>query len=97
MAPSSYRLHLFYYQNSFGGGFRPACDDGYGVSYTIPNDTSLYFYVSVKKNYDKTSAQRFIDNIFWAMEQLTDMYEQSWRAGTESKSNGHLHNGNAVS
>lgn len=35
---------------SAGGGFGPVADDGYGVSYIIAGEDTLFFHVSSKKS-----------------------------------------------
>ena len=87
------KIKIFTFQNSFGGGFGPACDDGYGTSYTIPNDSTMFFYTSAKKNYKHSSAERFMDNIFSSMADLKQMYEQAWGNGSEKMNNGGNQNG----
>lgn len=35
---------------SAGGGFGPVADDGYGVSYIIAGEDTIFFHVSSKKS-----------------------------------------------
>ena len=35
---------------SAGGGFGPVADDGYGVSYIIAGEDTLFFHISSKKS-----------------------------------------------
>ena len=37
-----------------GGGFGPVADDGYGVSYIINGEDTIFFHVSAKKSCPKT-------------------------------------------
>ena len=37
-----------------GGGFGPVADDGYGVSYIINGENTIFFHVSAKKKCPKT-------------------------------------------
>ena len=37
-----------------GGGFGPVADDGYGVSYIINGENTIFFHVSAKKSCPKT-------------------------------------------
>lgn len=39
---------------SAGGGFGPVADDGYGVSYIIAGEDTLFFHVSHKKTSPQT-------------------------------------------
>jgi carnitine O-palmitoyltransferase 1 len=39
---------------SAGGGFGPVADDGYGVSYIICGEDTLFFHISSKKSSEKT-------------------------------------------
>jgi len=55
-----------------GGGFGPVTDDGYGVSYMVAKEDSVYFHVSAKRSSTGTDAKRFSGNIAAA---LTQMHE----------------------
>lgn len=56
-----------------GGGFGPVTDDGYGVSYMVAREDSLYFHVSAKKSSKCTDANRFAENIFKALAKMQDI------------------------
>jgi len=60
-----------------GGGFGPVSDDGYGVSYMVPGDAILYFHVSSKKSSKATDSARYMDNIFWALNEMRKVCEET--------------------
>ena len=41
-----------------GGGFGPVADDGYGVSYIINGEDTIFFHVSAKKSCPKTVSKQ---------------------------------------
>jgi hypothetical protein len=55
---------------SAGGGFGPACDAGYGVSYSIAGEGELIFHVSSSKRAGTTSASRFTKSILETLMQM---------------------------
>jgi hypothetical protein len=55
---------------SAGGGFGPACDTGYGVSYSIAGENEFTFHISASKKSGTTSAMRFKDLIIETLEQM---------------------------
>jgi hypothetical protein len=55
---------------SAGGGFGPACDGGYGVSYSIAGEDEIVFHVSASKKSGKSSAARFKDLILETLEEM---------------------------
>ena len=55
---------------SAGGGFGPACDNGYGVSYSIAGENEFTFHISASKKSGTTSALRFKDLIIETLEQM---------------------------
>ncbi|XP_002154641.1 carnitine O-palmitoyltransferase 1, liver isoform [Hydra vulgaris] len=59
-----------------GGGFGPVSDSGYGVSYMIPDEKTIYFHVSSKVSCALTDSKRFMDNIFWALSEMKRTTEQ---------------------
>ncbi|XP_028032925.1 carnitine O-palmitoyltransferase 1, liver isoform [Bombyx mandarina] len=48
---------------SAGGGFGPVADDGYGVSYIIVGEDTIFFHVSSKKSCPITSSTNFVKQI----------------------------------
>merc|ERR1711916_76555 len=59
-------------RQSPGGGFGPVAEDGYGVSYMISGEDSIFFHVSANRSHAQTDSARFIHQIFKA---LRDMQE----------------------
>ena len=53
-----------------GGGFGPVSDDGYGISYMLPGDATLYFHVSSKCSSTVTDSAQFVRLL---VESLHDM------------------------
>lgn len=62
---------------SAGGGFGPVADDGYGVSYIIVGEDTIFFHVSSKKSSEKTDSIRFSNNIKQAMQDIHDLFSNS--------------------
>eukprot|EP00794_Sanderia_malayensis_P019509 gene19509-21438_t len=58
-----------------GGGFGPVADDGYGVSYMVPDDRIIYFHISSKLSSPKTRASRFMGNVFASLSELKSLHE----------------------
>jgi hypothetical protein len=58
-----------------GGGFGPVADDGYGVSYMLADDNSIFFHVSAKKSSPDTDGTRFSNHILKALEDLKKIFE----------------------
>ena len=52
---------------SAGGGFGPVADDGYGVSYIIVGEDTIFFHVSAKKSSPLTVklVTSFMNESFW--------------------------------
>ncbi|XP_056652761.1 carnitine O-palmitoyltransferase 1, brain isoform isoform X2 [Monodelphis domestica] len=50
-----------------GGGFGPADDDGYGVSYTFMGESAITFHVSCKVSSPDTDSRRFGRHVWDAM------------------------------
>lgn len=42
-----------------GGGFGPVADDGYGVSYIVAGEDTIFFHISCKKSCSTTGAHKF--------------------------------------
>ncbi|XP_072021123.1 carnitine O-palmitoyltransferase 1, liver isoform-like [Amphiura filiformis] len=57
-----------------GGGFGPVSDQGYGVSYMIPEDTHFWFHVSSKKSCPTTNSDRFVDQIFTSLGEMKQLF-----------------------
>ena len=61
-------------QASPGGGFGPVSDQGYGVSYMIPEDTHFWFHVSSKISCETTNSERFMDRLFMALGDMRKLF-----------------------
>ncbi|CAG9557982.1 unnamed protein product [Danaus chrysippus] len=59
---------------SAGGGFGPVADDGYGVSYIIAGEDTLFFHVSSKKSCPLTSSSKFVSQIKNSLKDIHDLY-----------------------
>ncbi|XP_074083251.1 carnitine O-palmitoyltransferase 1, muscle isoform [Macrotis lagotis] len=68
--PEKYPNHL-----APGGGFGPVADDGYGVSYMIAGENTIFFHVSSKFSSSETNAQRFGNNIRQALLDIAALFE----------------------
>ena len=64
-----------------GGGFGPVADDGYGVSYIIAGENTIFFHISSKYSSPATDSLRFALNVKRAM---NDIKEMMIRAGTKA-------------
>lgn len=60
-----------------GGGFGPVSDQGYGVSYVMINDIYTAFHITAKNSCAKTDANRFMENVFWAMSEMKRVNEEA--------------------
>ncbi|XP_013401422.1 carnitine O-palmitoyltransferase 1, liver isoform [Lingula anatina] len=58
-----------------GGGFGPVADDGYGVSYIIAGEYTIFFHVSCKRSCAETNAKRFGRTIVKALDDLKNLFE----------------------
>lgn len=70
--PKKFPKHI-----SCGGGFGPVADDGYGVSYMIAGEDTLFFHVSSKKSSKETNSERFANNINNALRDMKSMFENA--------------------
>ncbi|XP_020838504.1 carnitine O-palmitoyltransferase 1, muscle isoform isoform X2 [Phascolarctos cinereus] len=68
--PEKYPNHL-----AAGGGFGPVADDGYGVSYMIAGENTIFFHVSSKFSSSETNAQRFGNHIRQALVDIAALFE----------------------
>ena len=62
-------------QISPGGGFGPVADDGYGVSYMVPDDKKIFFHVSSKISSSHTDSERFVRLLFESMSEMKDLFQ----------------------
>ncbi|XP_037369237.1 carnitine O-palmitoyltransferase 1, muscle isoform isoform X2 [Talpa occidentalis] len=58
-----------------GGGFGPVADDGYGVSYMIAGENTMFFHVSSKFSSSETNAQRFGNHIRQALLDIASLFQ----------------------
>lgn len=63
------------HQISPGGGFGPVADNGYGVSYMVPDDNQIFFHISSKISAKETDSNRFFKHLFESMSEIKDLYE----------------------
>ncbi|XP_005067161.1 carnitine O-palmitoyltransferase 1, muscle isoform [Mesocricetus auratus] len=68
--PNQYPNHL-----GAGGGFGPVADDGYGVSYMIAGENTMFFHVSSKFSSSETNSQRFGNHIRQALSDIADLFK----------------------
>ncbi|KAF3815131.1 hypothetical protein GH733_017407 [Mirounga leonina] len=68
--PDKYPNHL-----AAGGGFGPVADDGYGVSYMIAGENTIFFHISSKFSSSETNAQRFGNHIRQALLDIADLFQ----------------------
>ncbi|XP_043824790.1 carnitine O-palmitoyltransferase 1, muscle isoform isoform X2 [Dromiciops gliroides] len=68
--PEKYPNHL-----AAGGGFGPVADDGYGVSYMIAGENTIFFHISSKFSSSETNAQRFGKHIHQALMDIAALFE----------------------
>ncbi|XP_049885922.1 carnitine O-palmitoyltransferase 1, liver isoform [Pectinophora gossypiella] len=59
---------------SAGGGFGPVADDGYGVSYIIVGEETIFFHVSSKKSCPITSSSNFVKQIEGSLKDVQDLF-----------------------
>ncbi|RVE44943.1 hypothetical protein evm_010368 [Chilo suppressalis] len=59
---------------SAGGGFGPVADDGYGVSYIIVGEDTIFFHVSSKKSCPITSSSNFVKQIERSLKDVQDLF-----------------------
>ena len=58
-----------------GGGFGPVADDGYGVSYMVAGDKTVFFHISSKKDKENTSSKRFAEALSKALEDISALHD----------------------
>ncbi|CAG2103753.1 unnamed protein product [Medioppia subpectinata] len=59
---------------SAGGGFGPVADDGYGVSYIVAGEETIFFHISSKSSSRTTDSRRFADNVDRALRDLRALF-----------------------
>ncbi|XP_049757586.1 carnitine O-palmitoyltransferase 1, brain isoform isoform X3 [Elephas maximus indicus] len=93
------QMHLFDIHNypdyvSSGGGFGPADDHGYGVSYIFMGDNMITFHISSKKSSTKTDSHQLGQHIEDALLDVASLFQAGQglrcrRRGLEGKDSGH--------
>ncbi|XP_027947440.1 carnitine O-palmitoyltransferase 1, brain isoform isoform X2 [Eumetopias jubatus] len=78
------QIHLFDVHNypdyvSSGGGFGPADDHGYGVSYIFMGDDTVTFHISSKKSSTKTDSHRLGQHIEDALLDVASLFQDGQR------------------
>ncbi|XP_046539250.1 carnitine O-palmitoyltransferase 1, brain isoform isoform X3 [Equus quagga] len=78
------QVHLFDVHNypdyvSSGGGFGPADDHGYGVSYIFMGDDTITFHISSKKSSTKTDSHRLGQHIEDALLDVASLFQEGQR------------------
>jgi carnitine O-palmitoyltransferase 1 len=59
---------------SAGGGFGPVADDGYGVSYIVAGEDTIFFHISSKKSSPETDSSRFAESLKTALRDLRHLF-----------------------
>lgn len=62
-------------QISPGGGFGPVADDGYGVSYMVPDDHKIFFHISSKLSSKQSNSDRFVKLLHESMAEIKGLFE----------------------
>ncbi|KAG8521438.1 Carnitine O-palmitoyltransferase 1, brain isoform, partial [Galemys pyrenaicus] len=93
------QTHLFDFHNfpdyvSSGGGFGPADDHGYGVSYIFMGDDMITFHISSKKSSTKTDSHRLGQHIEDALLDVASLFQEGQRLargfrGLREENSGH--------
>ena len=64
------------FQISPGGGFGPVADDGYGISYMVPDERIIYFHISSKVSSPSTDSHRFQRHLFESLSELKTLFQK---------------------
>ncbi|KXJ09574.1 Carnitine O-palmitoyltransferase 1, muscle isoform [Exaiptasia diaphana] len=64
-----------------GGGFGPVHDDGYGVSYMVPDDNRIFFHVSSKNSSSVTNSDRFVKLLFQSLGEMKALFDKDVENG----------------
>ncbi|XP_044540220.1 carnitine O-palmitoyltransferase 1, brain isoform-like, partial [Gracilinanus agilis] len=68
-----------------GGGFGPADDDGYGVSYTFMGESAITFHISCKASSPGTDARRFGRHVREALLDVAALFGLGVGPGTRAR------------
>ncbi|KAI1298741.1 Carnitine O-palmitoyltransferase 1, liver isoform [Halotydeus destructor] len=60
---------------SAGGGFGPVADDGYGVSYMVAGEDTIFFHISSKRSSPKSDSARFARNLRHSLTEVKQLFE----------------------
>ncbi|XP_032341391.1 carnitine O-palmitoyltransferase 1, brain isoform isoform X2 [Camelus ferus] len=87
------QIHLFDVQNypdyvSSGGGFGPADDHGYGVSYIFTGDEAITFHISSKKSSTRTDSHRLGQHIKDALLDVATLFQEGQRLKRRCRGSG---------
>lgn len=58
-----------------GGGFGPVADDGYGVSYMVPDDHKIFFHISSKISSKESNSDRFVKLLFESLSDIKTLHD----------------------
>lgn len=50
-------------------------DDGYGVSYMVPDDHKIFFHISSKISSKQSNSDRFVKLLFESMAEIKGLFE----------------------
>lgn len=50
-------------------------DDGYGVSYMVPDDHQIFFHISSKISSKQSNSDRFVQLLFESMAEIKELFE----------------------
>ncbi|GFR66267.1 carnitine O-palmitoyltransferase 1, liver isoform-like [Elysia marginata] len=59
-----------------GGGFGPVTDDGYGVSYMIAGEDTIFFHISCKKSCSHTDSHKFGATLAQSLNDMRDLFSK---------------------
>ena len=59
-------------------------DDGYGVSYMVPDDHKIFFHISSKISSKQTDSDRFVRLLFESMSEIKELFEVVSAAKTQN-------------
>ena len=60
-------------------------DDGYGVSYMVPDDNYFFFHISSKRSSSKTDSERLMDHVVKSLHDMKAMFLEVEGKGKEAK------------
>jgi hypothetical protein len=60
---------------SFGGGFGPVADDGYGISYVIAGENHIFFHVSSFARCQHTNCYKLAGQIRECMSEMLHLFK----------------------